>query len=225
MTSSIKSGHTVPVSPNVIPLRKQNGSPDGSRTVCPQNGTESSGSQNPDPRRSTSTSGTPSVTLSLAEIQIGAMVGIQRQIREIGKSDNRKNILDVYMRRHNDPSLSGLWGNSVEGALGELAVSKHLNRYHSGMTAHGGTDVGQNVEVRTRKNHEHQLFIKSTDKDLHFYVLVTGSFGEYILQGFIPSSYVFTRQDWFHDNNGRTARAFWVPNEELKPISELMELI
>ena len=66
----------------------------------------------PEPRsgRSTSTSGTPSVTLSLAEIQIGAMVGIQRQIREI-ESDNRKNILDVYMRRHNDPSLSGLWGN------------------------------------------------------------------------------------------------------------------
>ena len=63
----------------------------------------------------------------------------------------------------------------VSGAIrwrGIRGVSsvKHLNRYHSGMTAHGGTDVG-NVEVRTRKNHEHQLFIKSTDKDLHFLCL------------------------------------------------------
>ena len=223
MTSNSKSVHTAPVSPNVIPLWTQPDSPIGSRSVCPQNGTESSSCQNPETGKSTSTSGTPSVSLSLAEIQIGAMVGIQRQIREIGQSEDRKKILEVYMRRHNDPSSEGLWSNAVEGALGELAVSKYLNQYHTGMTSHWGTDVGRNIEVRTRRKSNYQLFIKSTDKDMHFYVLVTGSFGEYILQGFMPSSYAFTRKDWFHDNNGTTNRAFWIPNHQLKPISELME--
>ena len=175
-------------------------------------------SQSSGTQRSTSIDGIE-VKLSLAEIQIGALVGIQRQIREVQK--NGTFMLEKYISKNHDPGKHGLWGNSIEGALGEIAVAKVLNQYPSGMESHWATDVGEDIEVRTRKKPDHQMFLKTTDKPGFRYVSVIGSFGLYLIKGLIESDFVFQQPEWLHDNNGTTSRSYWVPDDALKPISEL----
>ena len=175
-------------------------------------------SQSSGTQRSTSIDGIE-VKLSLAEIQVGALVGIQRQSREVQK--NGTFMLEKYISKNNDPGKHGLWGNSIEGALGEIAVAKLLNQYPTGMESHWATDVGEDIEVRTRKKPEHQMFLKPSDKPGFRYVSVIGSFGLYLIKGWIESDFVFQQPEWLHDNNGTTSRSYWVPDSALKPISEL----
>jgi hypothetical protein len=160
------------------------------------------------------------IQLSPPEIQIGASVGIQRQIREIQKNGNH--ILEKYISKNNDPGRHGLWGNAIEGALGEIAVAKALNQYHTGMESHWATDVGENIEVRTRRKEDHQLFLKPTDKPGFIYVLVVGQFGVYAIKGWIESDEVFSHPEWLHDFNGKTSKCYWVPDSELQPITNLV---
>ena len=194
---------------------QQKNSVSGSKIVYLDTNMVSQSSEN---QRSTSIDGIE-VKLSLAEIQVGALVGIQRQIREVQK--NGTFMLEKYISKNNDPGKHGLWGNSIEGALGEIAVAKLLNQYPTGMESHWATDVGEDIEVRTRKKPEHQMFLKPSDKPGFRYVSVIGSFGLYLIKGWIESDFVFQQPEWLHDNNGTTSRSYWVPDSALKPISEL----
>lgn len=100
----------------------------------------------------------PRVQLSPSEINVGGVVGLQRQIRSLAHNGIGNQTFDRYVGRYGDPGKAGLWGNAIEGALGELAVAKFLNMYHTGMSGFNATDVGKNFEVRTRRNPDHQLF-------------------------------------------------------------------
>ncbi len=63
------------------------------------------------------------------------------------------------------------------------------------MESHWATDVGEDIEVRTRKKPEHQMFLKPSDKPGFRYVSVIGSFGLYLIKGWIESDFVFQRRN------------------------------
>jgi len=160
------------------------------------------------------------VNLTAEEISIGAQVGLQRQLRCQRGSGGGSRILSEYTRRYGSPGANGLWHNSIEGSLGEFAVAKFLNLYPTGIGGYDFADVSDNIEVRTRPEKFHQLFLKKKDKPGN-YVLVQGSYGEYVLRGWISASEVFSHDEWFHSNNGKTTESYWVPHESLYSISTL----
>ena len=155
------------------------------------------------------------VTLTPAELSIGSVAGLQRQLKCLKNSRSGKSLKD-YERHWGDPGAKGLWGNSIEGALGEFAVAKYLGVYPSGIAGFGSTDVGEHYEVRTRPHKSDRLFLKKKDKKDKYYILVIGSYGVYTLKGWIAAPDVFEHEEWYHSNNGRTSESYWVPDEELK---------
>ena len=164
---------------------------------------------------------TPSVNLTIEEIQVAAQAGLQRQLRCLRGSGNGSRTLSDYTRRYGSPGKSGLWTNSIEGALGEFAVAKFLNLYPTGIGGYNATDVGKDIEVRTRPEKFHQLFLKKTDKPDKYYILVQGSYGEYIIRGWRAARDIFGHKEWFHNNNGKTSENYWIPHDFLFPISTL----
>lgn len=163
----------------------------------------------------------PQVQLTLPEIEIGAEVGLKRQLRCLQGSRNGSRTTSEYAQRYGSPGVGGLWGNHIEGALGEFAVAKFLGLYPSGIEGYNTTDVGDHYEVRTRPEKFHELFIKKRDKPDKYYILLQGSHGEYIIRGWISAYEVFGHDEWFHNNSGRTSFSYWVPFSFLYPISEL----
>ena len=161
------------------------------------------------------------VRLTLQEMMIGATVGLQRQLKCQQKSRSGSGTVSEYTKKYGAPGSEGLWGNSVEGALGEFAVAKFLGLYPSGIEGYDATDVGRHYEVRTRPEEFHQLVLKKKDKPDKYYILVQGSYGEYTIRGWISAYEVFTHPEWYHNNSGRTTESYWVPHENLYSISTL----
>ena len=159
--------------------------------------------------------------LTLQEIMIGATVGLQRQLRCLQKSRSGSGTTSEYTKKYGSPGSEGLWGNSIDGALGEFFVAKFLGLYHSGIEGYDATDVGRHYEVRTRPEEFHQLVLKKKDKPDKYYILVQGSYGEYTIRGWISAYEVFTHPEWYHNNSGRTTESYWVPHENLYSISTL----
>lgn len=160
------------------------------------------------------------VTLSPAELSIGATVGLQRQLKCLQRSKSGKS-LENYKESWGNPGAKGLWGNSIEGALGEFALAKYLGVYPTGITGYDSTDVGEHYEVRTRPHPMDELFLKKRDKKDKYYILVIGSYGVYELKGWISAPEVFAHEEWYHNNEGRTSSSYWVPDEALNHISSL----
>ena len=162
------------------------------------------------------------VTLTPAELSIGSTVGLQRQLKCLQNSRSGKSLKD-YEKYWGDPGAKGLWGNSIEGALGEFALAKYLGVYPTGISGYDSTDVGEHYEVRTRPHPLDNLFLKKRDKKDKYYVLVIGSYGVYELKGWISAPEVFIHEEWYHNNDGRTSMSYWVPDEELNDIKSLPE--
>ena len=162
------------------------------------------------------------VTLTPAEISIGSTAGLQRQLKCLQNSRSGKNLKD-YRDHWGDPGKKGLWGNSIEGALGEFALAKYLGLYPSGIAGKDTTDVGEHYEARTRPHPLDNLFLKKKDKPDKYYVLVIGSYGVYEIKGWISAPEVFVHEEWYHNNDGRTSTSYWVPDEELNDINSLPE--
>jgi hypothetical protein len=106
------------------------------------------------------------VTLSKQELSIAASVGCARHIAAIfsGRED-----------AHGLGKVDG-WGLHVEGAAGELAAAKAMDRYWCPSVdtfKHGG-DIGDTIQVRMRSRHTYELIIRPDDRDCDTYVLVIG---------------------------------------------------
>jgi len=160
------------------------------------------------------------VILTPAELSIGSTVGLQRQLKCLQRSKSGNN-LENYREQWGNPGSKGLWGNSIEGALGEFALAKYLGVYPTGISGYDATDVGDHYEVRTRPHPKDNLFMKKKDKKDKYYVLVIGAYGVYELKGWISAPEVFYHDEWYHNNNGRTSESYWVPDEALNDIGSL----
>ena len=163
----------------------------------------------------------PIVKLTQRELMLGSIVGLQRQVECQASSKNGNRSISEYQKRYGNPGVKGLWNNAIEGALGELALAKHLNVYHTGIGGYNYVDVGEFYEVRTRPEVYQQLFVKKKDNPDKYYVLVQGAYGEYKIRGWICGKEVFSTPSWYHSNGGNTSEQFWVPLEKMHHINEL----
>lgn len=114
------------------------------------------------------------------------------------------------------------WEENMEGACAELAAAKVLNVYWDGSNeTYKEPDIGDFVQVRWAKPHGYSLIVRNADPSEHAYVLVTGSCPDYVVHGYLYGE--DAKQDkWIKSPNGRPA-AFFVPNENLLPILDLVD--
>lgn len=107
------------------------------------------------------------------------------------------------------------WGAHIEGALGELATAKFLDRYwRAGVNAfHGPADIGDRCEVRCRSSHDYELIVRTDDDDTRFFVLVTGVAPRYRVRGYIQGSNA-KRVEWLKEHGNREP-AYFVPHASL----------
>ena len=124
------------------------------------------------------------IKLSAGEIVQAAIVGVMRRIQNIRDGNNHK-----Y-----GASQATAWQMDIEGALGELALAKHLNIFWSKGKPRD-SDVGE-FQVRTTAKHNNRLILHKDDDDDARYYLITGLNGCYRVQG------------WIHGRDGKQER-YW----------------
>lgn len=151
------------------------------------------------------------VTLTWSEMSQAANVGVRRQIEAL-----RAEKKDSYGFDGNTG-----WQIHIEGALGELAFCKAIDRYWGGTinTYKIGGDVGSNIQIRTRSKLDYDLIVRNSDRDDDIFVLVTGQAPRYNVVGWITGKEA-KRNEWRRTYGGRPP-AFFVPQKELRAIDEL----
>lgn len=156
---------------------------------------------------------TYSVTLSYQECFSAALLGVRRRLRSLGHHNK-----DCYAWSDG----SSWWDRDIEGAGGEKAAGQILDLE---CIAHAGdfdcADLASGVEVRTTKLLNGHLIIRPGDKDGN-YVLVTGSMPTYNVIGWISSEHVRKHFALSQGPGGYGELAYWVKQDELWPLSELI---
>ena len=172
----------------------------------------------------TSTELSTRITLTQRELLIGFYGGGLRQVEGLKSSRNGKAAEDYESKGYGKEG-QGLWNNSIEGVLGEIAVARYLGLYPYGLFERSSDhpDVGEHYEVRTRPKEWMELFFKEGDKPDKYYILVTGSYGTYDIRGWISAPEILSHPEWHHNNEGKTTKRYWVPTEVLHPMEELPE--
>ena len=114
------------------------------------------------------------ITLTINELAVAANVGARRQLSAI-----EAGLRDKHGAKQG-------WQIHIEGAAGEIAVAKFLNRHWSCSvnTFRSEPDVST-YEVRTRSEDWHDLIIRPDDKDESPYILVTGQAPYFTVQGWL----------------------------------------
>lgn len=109
------------------------------------------------------------------------------------------------------------WSEHIEGACGEAAVAKVLNRFWNGSvdTFATGGDVGD-IQVRTRSSHDYELLVRPDDRDSDVFILVTGRAPTFRVIGYIWGRDA-KRPEWLQTHGSRPA-AYFVPHAFLTPI-------
>lgn len=150
------------------------------------------------------------VRLSWYELWIAASVGAKRQIEAIqrGLSD-----------QHGFTGENG-WNLHLEGAAGEMAAAKAMNRFYSGSinTFKDGGDVGS-IQGRTRSKSEYELIVRANDRDEDIFVLVTWRSPTFTVHGWIRGQDA-KQTRWLRTHGNRPA-AYFVPTAELRAIGEM----
>jgi hypothetical protein len=142
------------------------------------------------------------IQLTPSEIMQGALIGIMRQMQNI--RDKRQHAYGT-----NDGQA---WQVNIEGAIGELALAKHLGVYYAGTGIFRGTDVGK-YDVRTTQYENGHLILHPDDPDDRIFWLLTGVCGRYIIRGNILGK-DGKQEKWWGDKAGGRA-AFFIPQDAL----------
>ncbi len=151
------------------------------------------------------------ITLTVGELHMAAQIGCLRQIESLVKK---------LPDRHGFDGTDG-WSIHIEGAAGEIAVSKALNVYWGGSvnTFRTAADIGTKLEVRTRSNYDYDLIVRDNDKALSVYILVVGKIPTFRVVGWIRGSDA-KNEAWLKTYGNRPA-AYFVPQSCLNPIETL----
>lgn len=148
------------------------------------------------------------VTLTPAELQHAAHIGAMRHIEALMEGRPSK----YAAKRAKYP-----WGLHIEGACGELAAAKALDLHWTGpVNNFKEADIGDRIQVRTRSKHTHDLIVRWSDNDEHWFVLVTGTAPSFRVHGAILGRTAKCKK-WLRDYGGH-GPAFFVPKEVLRPI-------
>lgn len=138
---------------------------------------------------------------------------------EIGRL---RQLAAIRRGRPDSHGFNGLgWSEHIEGACGELAVSKLLGVYwDGGVDTFKHPDIGTRIQVRTRSSHSYELIIRPDDPDDEIFILVTGKCPSYRIHGFCSGSDGKNKK--FSQTHGGRPPAFFIPPSALRPISELI---
>ena len=148
------------------------------------------------------------VTLTQAELEHAATIGARRHIEAL---------LEHRQDRYAAKKAKDLWGLHIEGACGELAFARAVDRYWAGpVNNFKDADLGDKVQVRTRTHHNQDLIVREGDSPDHAYVLVTGKAPEFRVWGWIWGRDA-KREEW-HANYGGYGWAYFVPKDALRPV-------
>jgi len=146
------------------------------------------------------------ITLTDAEIQMGATVGILRRVDSL-----RRGLEPGRMGAHN-------WDAEIEGALAECAAANALGKYWSGSVgSFKDADLGKRAQVRATEHDNGKLILRENDKKDHAYILVTGRCPNYIVRGWIEGAEA-VKLTQYKTNPGGHGEALFIPQSELKPI-------
>lgn len=150
------------------------------------------------------------ITLSWGEIWTAAIVGCMRQI------SNLKDRLHHKYGANN--ALS--WQMHIEGAMGEAAVAKLLDRWWSGALGdRTAADVGE-LQVRTTSRRTGRLIVHPGERDLDIFILVICDPPRFMVPGWIYGSDAKSELFWTDPQGGRPA--YFVPQNRLKPMELLL---
>ena len=115
------------------------------------------------------------------------------------------------------------WEEHIEGACGEIAVAKALGIYWNGsINTFKNPDLGTNLQIRTRSQHNWDLIVRPTEPNNHHYILVTGTSSDpegFRIHGYITGSEAKQPQ-WLADHGSRPT-AYFVPSTALHPLAQL----
>ena len=143
------------------------------------------------------------VTLTSAELMVGAVTGIMRHVSSLQKR-----------RQDRHGFVGDGWGIHVEGACGEMAFAKAMDRYWTAsVNAFKGADVGDNIQVKTRSRHSYDLIVRKDDDPDHVFFLVTGLAPDYRVHGWIVGRDAMQNK-WLQTYGGRPP-AWFVPQDAL----------
>ena len=159
----------------------------------------------------------PMITLTADEIRIAAMVGILRQCAHLGR------------RRDRFPTVDP-WEQDIHGACGELAVCKFTGLVWTGLAQLGARDVGDGIEVRTRRPsptvRDDELLLTIWPDSLvasAAYVLVISRLPVFEICGWIYG-HEAQRADWLLPLGRSSERAYRVPRLRLHAPEDLVGL-
>ena len=148
------------------------------------------------------------VTLTAAEMQHALQVGGQRHIEALEQS---------LPDRHGARKAKDGWGLHIEGACGELAFARAVDRYWAGpVNNFKEADVGDRIQVRTRGHSQADLIVREDDADDQAFVLVTGKAPTFQVHGWIWGR-TAKNPGWWH-NHGGHGWAYFVPRVFLRQI-------
>lgn len=150
------------------------------------------------------------VELSFANVMQAALVGVMRQVT---------NVRDKRKHRYGATNEE-TWDMNINGAIGELALAKHLGWYWDGALGNFKADDVGHHQVRATTWENGRLLIHHEDKDDRKFVLVTlHDMPCVTLAGWMLGQDAKDPAYWAEPRRGRGCYA--VPQEMLRPMEEL----
>lgn len=151
------------------------------------------------------------VKLTAAELLLAAQAGVMRQVENVTRNQGQNT-------HGNDETKP--WQDHIEGACGEMALSKYLGVFWKGKGKWGDSDVAD-MDVRTRPFHEAELILHPPKKDKPHRIFwhVTGKNGVYMIHGWIYA-HEGQKQEFWQDKYRNNRPAFFVPNSIIRPVEQ-----
>ena len=151
------------------------------------------------------------ITLTWHEVMLGGMTGLMRQVKVMQRESRDA---------HGFDGQRGLIVH-VEGALGELAVAKAIDRHWAArVDTYKGADLGDRIQVRTRSKPYYELIVRPDDQDAEAFVLVTGQCPTYVVHGWLWGGEA-KQSRWWKDLGNDRPPAWIVPQADLRDMAEL----
>jgi hypothetical protein len=111
---------------------------------------------------------------------------------------------------HSERGWCARWGNTWNGMMGEIALSRLLNMaWTPGGQKVSRGDVGFKLEARTTEWQNGHLLIYPEDKDASFFVLMVGHYPYYRAIGYMLGSDAKRDEYWRKSD----PPCWWVPQE------------
>lgn len=153
------------------------------------------------------------VSLTPSEMIVAASVGVLRRVTSL-----KNGITDRAYAQKRNP-----WQMDIEGACAEAACAKGLGIYWgAGINTFKAADIGGRLQVRSTQSRTNKLIIRDRDDDSDIFVLLVGECPSYEMIGWIAGR-EGKNPMWREDVNSIGKPSFFVPQENLHPIDELMK--